>query len=106
MVRQVKAYQLRKRAEIIELIEDITEKVWEEARENVPVASGEGKRSIKKDFAAIASDLIGEVRAEKFYLRFVEDGTVNQEARPFLKPAYRKYLPEFITRLRKILAST
>lgn len=47
--------------------------------------------------------LSATVGTDVAYGRYLEFGTVNMAARPWLRPAYEKHVPEFIEQLRRLL---
>jgi len=92
------------RANTMDRLQEIAEKVADKARQNVPVGKdvpqGKGKWSkreagaLKKSIRVVRlkGDPKSNVRIyagnrEVFYARFVEYGTVKMPAKPFLRPA-------------------
>lgn len=76
--------------DVEDLLEDIGEDIADRARPGAPTRTGAGARSIH---AELDDDETGPFVAvgwspEHFYLRFAEEGTVHQRARPFLRPAF------------------
>lgn len=108
MVHQVRAWQVRKRLEIIKLIEETSEKVMRDAKELAPTDSGDLEKSIRTNLSMLADELAGEVIAggtkKVFYAWFVENGTEKAAAQPFLLPAYEAHVQDFIAGLKRILS--
>jgi HK97 gp10 family phage protein len=64
--------------------------------------TGRLRASIRTDLSELTR-LSATVGTEVAYGRFLEFGTANMAARPWLRPAYEKHVPDFIRGLRKIL---
>lgn len=105
MMRQVRAWQAHKRAQIIDLIEETTRAIAKDAKARAPESSGTLKKKIRALLKHVASDLSGHVVADVFYAKFVELGTQKAAAHPYMLPAYEAAIPEFLSKLRAILAS-
>lgn len=103
LIRQVNAWQVKRRVQIGELIERTVKAIAEDARAAAPERTGDLKKKIRAGFKRAISDLEGEVSAPVFYARFVELGTVDTKAHPFLKPAFDKHMPQFFAELQRIL---
>jgi HK97 gp10 family phage protein len=87
-------YRLLRQLRDLEKLDDmptrvaIAQKIAEKARGLVPVDTGRLRDSIQeKD---------GNVRSDVPYAYFVEFGTVNMEAQPFLRPAVDIYYREIV----------
>lgn len=72
--------------------QEIASRIAETARANAPVASGKLRDSIS------ASE--GEVNVGVDYALFVEIGTENQAAQPFLSPAVQDHADDYATALK------
>ena len=105
MVRQVKAWQAKKRAQVIDLIEETTKAIADEAKRRVRVESGNLKKKIRAVLTAVAEELSGHVVADDFYAKFIELGTAHARAHPFMLPAYEVHITPFLIKLRAILSS-
>lgn len=64
--------------------------------------TGRLRASIRTDLTEITR-LSATIGTEVAYGRFLEYGTASMAARPWLRPAYDKHIPEFIDGLRKLL---
>lgn len=108
LVHAVHAWQIRKRAQIIALIEKTAEAIKDDAKELAPKKSHALEKSIRTDLKKIASELSASVIAggtrKVYYQHFVEFGTSKRPAQPYLKPAYEKHIPGFIAELKRILS--
>lgn len=108
MAQQVRAWQVRKRAEIIALIEETADKVMESAKALAPEKSGDLKRSIRTNLSMLADELAGEVIAggtkKVYYQSMVEHGTEKMAAKPYMLPAYEAHVQDFIKGLKRILS--
>ena len=91
---------------VIVLIDDVTEKIYQDARRLVPVDTGTLRDSIKRSMIdEIRKRRFADVKVEAFYGRFIEFeyGGVKRPATPFLMPAFRKHIPELIRELKRIV---
>lgn len=105
MLRKVRAWQVRKRVQIIDLIEDTVKKIEADATSRVPVQSGNLKKKIRIVLSDVANELTGYVVADDFYAKFIELGTSTAQAHPFMLPAYETAIRGFLLKLRAILSS-
>lgn len=103
LLKSVRAWQVRKRAEILALIEETTEAIAAETETRVPVQSGNLKKKIRTALRDVAAQLSGFVVVDDFYAKFVELGTSAAAAHPFIMPAYEIHITQFITKLYGIL---
>ncbi|MFC4333864.1 HK97-gp10 family putative phage morphogenesis protein [Salininema proteolyticum] len=78
-------------------LRDAAKSVRSEAQDEVPVESGDLRKSIK--FRVDGRKLTATVRVEKFYGHFVEFGTTSQEAQPFMRPAFEAERRRFAGRI-------
>ena len=104
MVRQVRAWQAMKRAEIIDLIEETARAVAADAKNRAPVESGDLKKKIRSILTDVASHLAAHVVADVFYAKFIELGTSTARAHPFMLPAYEAHVHGFLLKLRTLLS--
>jgi HK97 gp10 family phage protein len=105
MLRQVRFYQARKRAQLVDLIEETTNAIADDAAGRVPVESGNLKKKIRAVLEAVNDELAGHVVADDFYAKFVELGTSAARAHPFMLPAYEAHMPGFLIKLKAIFRS-
>lgn len=105
LTRQVKTWQVRKRAATIALIEETVDAIWKEARADAPVDEGDYRKGIKKYLKRLTSDLSGAVVATDWKSHFIEFGTVDMRADPVLKRAAEKHIPIYLAKLKAIYAS-
>lgn len=105
LIRQVKAWQVRKRVQIMDLIEATAEEVAKGTRNAAPEDSGDLKKSVKTMLRDLADELSGYVVADKFYAKFIELGTQKAKAHPFMLPAYEAAVADFLVKLRRIVMS-
>lgn len=91
------------RAEAV--ISEYAEKIWEEARDLVPVDTGNLRSTIEirltKSFLAGIKAMIGTDRTT--YAIHVEYGTQMTEAQPYIRPAFKKYRDEFVDAIADVL---
>ncbi len=105
---QIRRNDLRRRGrqlqdEVKTAIEDsliISETI---ARQLVPVDTGALRASIKIAKQPRYGSLIGTLEASEFYAKFVEYGTVNMDAQPFMTPAAEQGRRLFNKRVRAVL---
>ena len=87
------------------LVEEYAEKIWKEAKEQVPVDTGNLRSTIeirlKKTVFAGIQARIGTDRTT--YAIHVEYGTQKMRAQPYIRPAMRKYEGDFLRDLEDIL---
>lgn len=87
------------------LVAEYAEKIWKEARDLVPVDTGNLRSTIeirlKKTVLAGIKALIGTDKTT--YAIYVEFGTQMMQAQPYLRPAFRKFKDEFLSKLADIL---
>lgn len=105
MLRQIRVWQAKKRAQIIDLIEDTAKAIQEDAQSRVPAQSGKLKKRIRVLLRHVADELGGFVVADEFYANFIELGTAHARAHPFMLPAFEVHIQGFLLKLRKILSS-
>src|SRR5690554_6126203 len=86
--RRLRVWQRQRRSEIINLIDETTEKIFNDARDSAPVQSGNLRDSIERSLNVM--EMQGDVTVGAFYARFIEIeyGGVKRPATPFLAPAY------------------
>lgn len=65
--------------------------------------TGRLKRAIKGTARGLNGRIV--IDASAWYWRFIEFGTVNMGARPFVRPAVEEEAPEFEGRLRKVASN-
>lgn len=87
------------------IVEEFAEKIWQEARRQVPVDTGNLRSTIeirlqKSVFAGIQAK-IGTDRTT--YALHVEFGTQMMDAQPYIRPAFRKYKDAFLKEVEKVL---
>ena len=132
MLRQVKAWELRKHGQLRQAIAKTALAIEKTAKESMshkgrgrlytnrgaglgdhqasapgdPPATDTGRlrASIKSDLTDLVR-LAAEVGTNVEYGRHLEYGTVNMAARPWLKPAYDKHIPGFLKEITKILST-
>lgn len=68
--------------------------IQRQAKENAPVDTGYMKNWIR---VSNQRNLQRTIRSNAKYSGFVEHGTVNQNAQPFMKPALSQYKEQFIS---------
>jgi HK97 gp10 family phage protein len=106
LIRQVKAWEVRKNAEIRELIERTAKDIADTAKSLAPVESGKLHKSIKVRLDKATSELGAYVVADVFYARFVELGEApHGKSQPFLHPAYEAHIHQYVAELKKIISS-
>jgi HK97 gp10 family phage protein len=93
------------------LVFGLAQEAAKEAKQNVPTRTGNLKKSIKAKRrrgkpGQPASDVIAtqgkSAKNDGFYWRFIENGTINQPERPFIRPAMDKIrasMPEYVDRV-------
>jgi len=81
-----------------EVVEEYTDKVFDEAVREVPVDTGNLRSTIEQIFEKKALEVIrGLVGTKKTdYAHHVHFGTFKMEARPFLKDALKKHAKDFV----------
>lgn len=88
-----------------DLVAEYAEKIWKEARDLVPVDTGNLRSTIeirlKKTVLAGIQAKIGTDRTT--YAIHVEYGTQFMKAQPYIRPAFRKFKDEFLNELEEIL---
>jgi len=87
------------------LIQEYAEKIWKEARERVPVDTGNLRSTIEvrltKTFLRGIRAKVGTDRTT--YAIHVEYGTQMMDAQPYLRPAFRKFKDDFLSDLADVL---
>ena len=99
------AWQAEKTRQVGALVVATTKAVLATAREKAPKRTGRLIDSLEADVADALTDLVGAVIAGAFYAGFVERGTANLAAHPFLFPAFEVHARPFYDGLRQILTS-
>lgn len=100
-LRAIKFYQTEVKEEIQKAVALSAFKVQKDAKENTPVDTGRLRSSIAVDFTI---DRLGaEIGTNVEYAPHVEFGTKNQNAQPFLYPAWEAERRKFIENASKIL---
>jgi HK97 gp10 family phage protein len=88
-IRKLRVYQIDKKARVREVIATVGLLIESEAKQNAPVDTGRLRASIRFEMAP--NGLGGEVATNVTYAPYLELGTRNRPARPFLFPAVEKY---------------
>lgn len=88
------------------VIETTSETVLEEALDRVPVDSGTLKQNLSRKTRSDGLSAEIGVRGKRgkkaaYHGKFVEFGTVNQPAQPFLTPAVESHAQDFVKALTK-----
>ena len=132
MLKQVKAWELRKTGQLQKLIAKTALAIEKTAKESMsqqgtgrwyrnrgpgrgdhqasapgqPPATDTGRlrASIRTDLSDLVH-LTAEVGTNVEYGPHLEFGTATMAARPWLKPAYDKHIPGFIAEIKKILST-
>ncbi len=100
---RLKKYKLKVPKEVKQVIArktlDIQRSAKQIVREKGLIKTGNMRNSI---FTKLTTDgFTGEIVSEADYSAYIELGTVNMDARPFMKPAYEKEKPDFDKRMRE-----
>ena len=96
----LKSDEVRKKVEdaVRKSLKDTTAAIANDAIKGSPVLTGNNRRSIQYEVgpgAAIAKeDLTAAIYSTSGYGGYIETGTVNMPARPYLKPAYDKNIKQ------------
>ena len=103
--QQLWRWQLRKREKLEALIEVYAGRIEETAKQLAPEATGDLRDSITHVLTATVREIAAEIGAEAFYAPFVELGTPNAAAQPFLRPAFERHRRDFQRDVLRILRS-
>lgn len=90
--------------EVEDVVEDYIEKVFDEALRRVPVRTGNLRSTIEIVMEDIAAKAVIEAMVgtkKTTYAAFVEFGTKNMSAQPYLVPALKKYIEPFVDAIRR-----
>jgi HK97 gp10 family phage protein len=101
-IDNIKAYEIKKKAEIVKQVALSALKIEKDAKLAVVVDTGRLRSSIAVDFKD--NGLGAEVGTNVKYAPYVEFGTSKMSAKPFLFPAAEAERQNFLNNLRKILS--
>jgi len=87
------------------VVAEYAEKIWKEARERVPVDTGNLRSTIEIRLTkAIMAGVQAKVGTDRTtYAIHVEYGTQMMDAQPYIRPAFRKYRDEFLDAIEEVL---
>lgn len=83
------------------VIAESAEEIQWEARERVPVLSGETKKSITVVYRD--GGRVARIGSGYYLARFHEQGTSKMDATPFMMPAYELVRPKYLSRIEAAL---
>lgn len=92
--------------EVQPVVDEYTDKVFEEAYKRVPVDTGNLRSTIEVFLKRMAEKVIGQVGTQKTdYAHYQEFGTIIHDAQPYLRPSLRKYAEEFARAVASVVRS-
>jgi len=88
-----------------QVVAEYAEKIWKEARERVPVDTGNLRSTIEIRLTkAIMAGVQAKVGTDRTtYAIHVEYGTQIMDAQPYIRPAFREYRDEFLDAIEEVL---
>ena len=101
LVKRLRGLPAKLQVKINEEVAKSTVRVQRDARRSVAVDTGRLRSSIRFDISGDGQ--IGEIFTEVEYAAFIEFGTVNTDARPYLFPAWNQERPKFIKKISDIV---
>jgi HK97 gp10 family phage protein len=103
-IKKIEKYSEEKQEAIRKTVADSTKNIENNAKEKVKVLSGDTKESIKSEISK--DELTGTIASKKpkgFKSHWLEFGTVNMPAKPFLNPSFDEELSKYMGNLKKEL---
>lgn len=102
MIGNLKDYETAKKNDVSNVIKETAFKIQANAKLRTPVLTGHLKRNIKVDISPDEmSAEIGTKENDVEYAKYVEFGTKNTHAQPFLFPAFEDEKPEYLRKLKE-----
>lgn len=88
---------------IVAEIEKTAFRIERDAKLTVPVDSGDLRKSINTDVKTKSTGVTAEIGTDIEYSEFVEFGTINQRAQPYLIPSFDKNVANLENAINNIL---